>query len=675
MRHRKLAVNGALIVAAVVLATLGYFTVTGTGGSTPSGVRTATVNQGDVTAAVSASGNITSAMSLGASFTDCTGPLTAIDVKPGQVVSSGQVLATVDSSKAQTAMNNAQAQLAAVQAADYTGGARVGDAVLGSVPTRGALTVTPAVFPSAPAAGGPGVSGGSSSSGGQLAADEAALLSAQNTYKADQLPNSLVNQAVSAAAALVAADKAALAKAQQALTAAQHATLPVPATLQRDQATVVQAQHQLVTDEAGYNSAEFLLTQTLTFDQQSIIYWQAQLTYDKGQGPAPTTPAPVAPSGGSSGAGSSGSASAGGGASGTRSSSATTPVPSAGTSTGSAGSRAAGAAGTATSPSTGSGAAASGSRTSGGTTSGGSATGGSGGAGASATPSQTALNNAQEAVAAAQQTVSDCTLTAPVAGTVITVNGVVGAPPASSASSSASTNASSASTGGGGSSGGASSGGSSGGSSGSSGSAATASSTTASSTTAGTSGFITLSDLGQLQIKGAFSESDVSAVQPGQQASVVFPALTDADDPAGITATGTVTSVDLSSVVTNNVVTYGVMVSLSNPSPRIKLGETGNITVTTASQTGVLTVPTNAITSLGATKTVTVQNGTATQVVPVQVGIAGNGLTEITSGVSEGQKVVLPSATSSSTTSGGFPRTGGGGGGAGGIGGRLGGGS
>jgi len=404
MRHRKLVINSALVVAVLTLAALGYLTVVGPSRSTPASVRTVSVTRGNVTAAVSASGNVTSAMSLGVSFTDCTGPLTTISVKPGQVVSQGQTLATVDPSKAQTTLNNAQAQLAAVQ-------------------------------------------------------------------------------------------------------------------------------------------------------------------------------------GSASGAG----------------------------------------------------------------------------AGA-ATASQAALTNAQQAVAADQQALADCTLTAPVRGTVITVNGVLGAPPATSAASASSTSTSSGGAKGSTGATGATGDGSSAGSVASSPSSATSSE----------GGFITVSDLGQLQIKGAFSESDVSAVAPGQQATVVFPALTDANDPGGITATGIVTSVDLSSVVTNNVVTYGVTVSLSSPSPRIKLGETGNATVTTAMQSGVLAVPSNAITTVGATKTVTVQSGTSTQVVPVQVGIAGNGLTEITSGVSEGQKLVLPSATPSSSPSGGFPRRGGGGGG---VAGRLGGGS
>ncbi|MEO9222790.1 MAG: biotin/lipoyl-binding protein, partial [Mycobacteriaceae bacterium] len=108
-------INGTLLAAVVTMATLGYVAVAGTGGAAPTTARTATVAQGDITALVSAGGNATSAMNLGVNFTDCTGPLTAISVKPGQVVSAGQPLATVDPTKAQTALNNAQAQLSAVQ--------------------------------------------------------------------------------------------------------------------------------------------------------------------------------------------------------------------------------------------------------------------------------------------------------------------------------------------------------------------------------------------------------------------------------------------------------------------------------------------------------------------------------------------------------------------------------
>ncbi len=649
MRHRKLAINGTLLAAVVAMATLGYVAVAGTGSTAPTTARTATVAQGDITALVSAGGNATSAMYLGVNFTDCTGPLTAISVKPGQVVSAGQPLATVDPTKAHTALTNAEAQLTAVQPADYTGGAAVGDSVLASTGSTGTLAVTPAGYTPMPSPGAP--------TDGQLASDETALIAAQNTYKAEQSPNSTVNQAVTTAQKAVTADAGAVNAAQLTLSNTRSANPVVPATVAAAQDGLAQDQHQLVTDEATLNSADWLLTATLSFDQQSITYWQAEVTYDRGQSPAPTAPAPVPPSGQASSAPTGGKTA--------------TPAPMV-TAPRAAGKTAA-AAPTSAAPPGGSSSSASGKAAA--TPAGGSSsaadsgavsttrTGASSASGGSTTPSQTAMNSAEQAVTAAAQTLTDCTLTAPVSGTVITVNGVVGAPPSTSSASTSS----SGSTGGGSSGGGSSASGG--------GSAASGGSTSTSAATSSGSGFVTIANLNQMQITGAFSETDVSNVQPGQQASVVFPALTDADDPAGLTATGTVTSVALSSVVTNSVVTYGVTVALTNPSPRIKLGQTGNITVTTASQTGVLTVPTNAISTLGGTKTVTVQNGSANQVTPVQVGIAGNGLTEITSGLAEGQKIVLPSATPSTSSSGGFPRTGGAAGGLGGGGARSGGGS
>jgi multidrug efflux pump subunit AcrA (membrane-fusion protein) len=235
MRHRKLVINGSLAVVVVTLAGLGYFTVASSSGAAPTAVRTATVAQGDVTAAVSASGNVTSAMNLGVSFTDCTGSLTTISVKPGQVVSQGQTLATVDPTKAQTALNNAQAQLAAVQPADYTGGGTIGDGVLTSSGSGGALTVTPAVYSVAavPAVG-----------SASVAADEAALLAAQNTYKGDLVSTSAVNVAVSNTKKSVTVDTAATAKAKQDLTTAESANPQVPSDISAAQAVLAQAQRR-----------------------------------------------------------------------------------------------------------------------------------------------------------------------------------------------------------------------------------------------------------------------------------------------------------------------------------------------------------------------------------------------------------------------------------------------
>jgi HlyD family secretion protein len=108
-------INGglaALLVVAVVLA----FTVIGNP-STPSvPVRTAVVTRGDVTATVTGSGNAASQLSIPVSFpTD--GTVTAVDVKAGDTVTLGQVLATVDPAASQEGLRTAQAAFDGARAA------------------------------------------------------------------------------------------------------------------------------------------------------------------------------------------------------------------------------------------------------------------------------------------------------------------------------------------------------------------------------------------------------------------------------------------------------------------------------------------------------------------------------------------------------------------------------
>jgi multidrug efflux pump subunit AcrA (membrane-fusion protein) len=166
-------------------------------------------------------------------------------------------------------------------------------------------------------------------------------------------------------------------------------------------------------------------------------------------------------------------------------------------------------------------------------------------------------------------------------------------------------------------------------------------------------------DMAQLRIVCDFTESDVSSVKVGQSAAVVFPAVTSAADPAGLIVTGTVSEIDLTSTVSSNVVSYGATITLHDVPGNVKLGQTGNVTVTTASKPNVLYVPTTALSTVAGTTTVTVQNGKTTKTVPVTTGVAGNSSTEITSGLSQGQTIVLPTTTTS-TVSSGIPGAGGG---------------
>lgn len=231
-------------------------------------------------------------------------------------------------------------------------------------------------------------------------------------------------------------------------------------------------------------------------------------------------------------------------------------------------------------------------------------------------------------LATANKTLSECSLTAPVAGTVTAVNGTVGSTPGSSSSSSSSSSGSGS---------GAGSGSGSGSSSGSS------------------SAFVTLVDMSHLVIDASFSESDINSVRVGQDASILFSAVTDTTHPNGTTVSGKVSSIDVTSTVSSNVVNYGVTISLVSPPATIRLGQSGTITVVTASKSDVLAVSTSALTTLGTATTATVQEGKTQRVVPVQVGIAGGGLTEIVSGLSAGQTVVIPTTTGSTSTTGGFP--------------------
>ena len=77
--------------------------------------------------------------------------------------------------------------------------------------------------------------------------------------------------------------------------------------------------------------------------------------------------------------------------------------------------------------------------------------------------------------------------------------------------------------------------------------------------------------------------------------------------------------------------------------------------MTTGTASNVLTVPSSAVTSAGGAHSVTVvADGKQTRTT-VEIGLEGDQLTEITSGLTAGQTVVLATATGSTGT-GNFPR-------------------
>jgi macrolide-specific efflux system membrane fusion protein len=251
----------------------------------------------------------------------------------------------------------------------------------------------------------------------------------------------------------------------------------------------------------------------------------------------------------------------------------------------------------------------------------------------------------------AQRSLDGTELKAPFSGTIVAVNGSVGGSSSGSGGSTTSSG-STGSTGAGGAAGG--------------GGSSTASSSASSGSTG--SGFVTIADTTKLAIKGEFTETDVAKVKKGQQASVTFDAM------QGTRASGKVTAIDQTSTTTNNVVQYGVTVTLTDPPKGLRIGATATVQVTTASAENVLYVPTAAVRTAGGQSSVTVLSGGKQVTKAVQTGAQGDQGTEIKSGLNEGDQVVIAN-TGGGTGGAGFPAGRFPGGGGGGLGGGLGGGA
>jgi HlyD family secretion protein len=166
--------------------------------------------------------------------------------------------------------------------------------------------------------------------------------------------------------------------------------------------------------------------------------------------------------------------------------------------------------------------------------------------------------------------------------------------------------------------------------------------------------FLVAEDLTRMQVGASVSESDIGRVATGQDVAFTVDAY------PGATFIGRVAQVRNAPVTVQNVVTYDVVVSVDNADLRLKPGMTANVSITTASRPDALRIATSALrfrppadsdkAGAAAAAETPPPHGARVWVldaagrpraVPVGAGIADDRFTEVTSGLHEGDRVIV----------------------------------
>jgi HlyD family secretion protein len=150
---------------------------------------------------------------------------------------------------------------------------------------------------------------------------------------------------------------------------------------------------------------------------------------------------------------------------------------------------------------------------------------------------------------------------------------------------------------------------------------------------------MTEGDTTEVYVQGKVDEADIAHVYMSQPARIKVESFRDR------LFYGKVTKIAPMGVEKDNVTTFEVRVSINNPGGELKANMTANAEILLDEHKGVLTVPENAV-SYDGQKNASVQIPDKKQKegwrkIPVKVGLSNGSVTEITSGLKEGDQVVL----------------------------------
>lgn len=141
------------------------------------------------------------------------------------------------------------------------------------------------------------------------------------------------------------------------------------------------------------------------------------------------------------------------------------------------------------------------------------------------------------------------------------------------------------------------------------------------------------------------SELDIAGVATDQTVNLTLTAL------SGKTYHGKVISIASSGSTESNITTFAVVIEITDASPEIRVGMAVSGDITVQTKENVLAVPNQAIASKGDKHTVTILTEDGQQkVVTVSVGLILDTQSEITAGLSEGDKVIMSTASDETDT-------------------------
>ena len=141
----------------------------------------------------------------------------------------------------------------------------------------------------------------------------------------------------------------------------------------------------------------------------------------------------------------------------------------------------------------------------------------------------------------------------------------------------------------------------------------------------------------------SLNEVDVAKVKAGQKTTLLFDAVDD------LTISGKVAEVDTLGTVSQGVVNYSVKIVFDTQDDRIKPGMSVSAAIITEMKPDVLLAPNVAVKSNSEQYVVVLENNVPRNQT-VEVGLSNDTMTEIISGLNEGDKVVTQTITATTKT-------------------------